>query len=258
MGLSSLDPSEFIQIDKGYAERLAQRKRLINSYPAVVLGFQPEMVPSLEELYKYLFGYYLPQRFPGLFKITTRIGLGTSRPEHLFKNLVTGDCHPLIPPTHDLRGPELTDAVNYLLQAIGTTIEEDFLMLLPDDLLPKKKGESKYKLRAFCTCFPSGFNSPAILGKELALIHEPVPGYKKRLQMSMDRFFARVVVGKPWRRWNWTITMHGELFTPDGNEIYETKVSKPVENEDPEKVRFFSFPFLSKVTWLFLSFPKDY
>ena len=234
MGLSSLDPNEFIQIDNGYAERLAQRKKLISTYPAVVLGFQPEMVQSLEELYEYLFGYYLPQRFPGLFKITIRMELEMRQPVRWLKNLVTGDCHPLIPPTRRLREPELTGAVNYLLQAIGTTIEEDFLMLLPDKLLPGNQGGSEYKMRAFCTCFPSGFNSPGILGKPLASIHQPVPGYKERLQMSMDRFFARVVVGKPWKRWNWTVTMHGELFTPNGNEIYE----RPVETEDPEKVSY--------------------
>lgn len=125
-------------------------------------------------------------------------------------------------------------------------------MLLPDNLLSEKKGGPEYKMRAFCTCFPSGFNSPGILGKTLVSVHEPVPGYKERLQMSMDRFFSRIVVGRPWRRWNWTVTMHEELFTPNGNDIYETEVSKLLENEDPEKVSYLDF-FLKKIKLSFSS-----
>lgn len=238
MGLASLNPSQWIQIDSGYSERIAKRRKLIETYPMVVNGFQPEMVPAIEELYEYLLGYYLPRRYPGLFRVMNRKSDKARKEESVFQNLVTGDLHPVMPRTKSLSaiGSEWIDAVNSLLRAIGTTIEDDILMLLPDTLLPNGSGNPEYKMRALCTCFPSGFNAPGFLGKPLASIHAPVPGYKEKLQMSMDRFFAKILVGKPWRRWNWTITMHDELCTPHGNETYEREVPKPTENDDPAKV----------------------
>jgi len=238
MGLSALEPSQWIQIDNGYSERIAKRKALIEKYPTVAYGFSPEIVPSIEELYEYLLGYYLPRRYPGLFRAVIRNGLGPTGEESWFENLVTGECHPITPPTRTAlaTGSEQAQAASCLLRVIGTTIEEDFLLLLPDSLLPNGGGGSEYKMRAFCVCFPSSFNAPGLLGKLLAAIHIPVPGYKEKLQMSMDRFFARTLVGKPWRRWNWTITTHSELCVPQGNEIYEKGMPKPVENDDPAEV----------------------
>ena len=238
MGLSALEPSQWIRIDNGYLERIAERKALIEQHPTVVYGFKPEMVPAIEELYEYLLGYYLPRRYPGLFQISLKKGLELTNEESWFENLVTGESHPIISPTRTARatGSERTQAVDYLLRAIATTIEEDFLMLLPDSLLPNGGEGPEYKMRAFCVCFPSGFNAPGFLGKPLAAIHTPVPRYKEKLQMSMDRFFARILVGKPWRRWNWTVTTHNELCIPHGNETYEKKMPKPMENSDPAQV----------------------
>lgn len=242
MGLSALDPNEWIQIDNGYPERISKRKELMEKYPSVVYGFNPEMVPAIEELYEYLLGYYLPRRYSGLFKIITRKGLSTEG-EPFLENLVTGDIYPIYPLSRAGMSEKLQwiEAVNYLLRAIGSNIEEDILMLLPDNLLPHGTEEPEYKMRAFCTCFPSGFNAPGFIGKPLAFIHELVPGYKEKLQMSMDRFFARIAVGKPWRRWNWTITMHDELCVPHGNETFEKKIPQPNSNEDPAKVSSISF-----------------
>ncbi|RPB21094.1 hypothetical protein L211DRAFT_841075 [Terfezia boudieri ATCC MYA-4762] len=239
MGLSALEPSQWIQIDNGYPERMAKRKALIEKYPTVVYGFKPEMVPAIEELYEYLLGYYLPRRYPGLFRISLKKGLGLASEESWFENLVTRECHPIIPPTRSAlaKGSKRAQAVDYLLRAIATTIEEDFLMLLPDSLLPNEGKVSDYIMRAFCVCFPSGFNASGFLGKPLAAIHTPVPGYKERLQMSMDRFFGRVMVGRLWRRWNWTVTTHNGLCVPHGNELYETEVPKPMENSDPAQAQ---------------------
>lgn len=52
-------------------------------------------------------------------------------------------------------------------------------------------------------------------------IHRPVPGYKEKIELSMDRFFARLPVGKVVKRANWAITTHSRLFVPSGNHLYE-------------------------------------
>ncbi|KAF8415876.1 hypothetical protein EV426DRAFT_628728 [Tirmania nivea] len=235
MGLSSLEPSQWIQIDNGYTERIAKRKALIENYPTVVYGFKPEIVPAIEELYEYLLGYYLPKRYPGLFRIRLK-GSGLTSEDSWLENLVTGECHPIVPPTaHTTQATasERAQAADHSLRAIATTIEEDFLILLPDSLLPDGGEESKYKLRAFCMCFASGVNPSDLLGKPLTAIHALVPGYKAKLEMSIDRFFGRMQVGRLWRRWNWGITTHNELCFAIGNETYEREMPKPMESSDP-------------------------
>ncbi|KAF8419282.1 hypothetical protein EV426DRAFT_567622 [Tirmania nivea] len=239
MGLSALEPSQWIQIDNGYLERIAKRRTFIEKCPTVAYGFKPEMVPAIEELYEYLLGYYLPRRYPGLFRISPKEGQGLTNEESWFENLVTGEYHPIIPPTRTVpaTGSGQAQTADYLLKTIATTVEEDFLLLLPDSLLPNGGQGSEYKMRAFCVCFPSGFNAKSFLGKALAVIHTPVPGYKEKLQMSMDRFFARISVGKSWRRWNWTVTMHSELCIPRGNKTFDGVMPKAAETSDPAQAQ---------------------
>ena len=263
MGISNCNPSEQVQIDGTYPSRIQYRKELMEKYPTVTYGWRPEIVKGIEELYEYLIGWYLPKRWPGLFRIVKKKkkakageGLGEGPgvlEEDWFENMVTGDEHPIIPPTRQVvvrSGSEWITAVDYLLRAIGTTIEEDILILLTDKdaaaLLPEGENllyldanDPDFKLRAFVACFPAGFNPAGSLGKRLGHIHGPVPGYKERLQMSVDRFFHRIVVGKPWRRWNWAITMNSELWTPHGHEIYEKlRKENPVKEDfDPAQVR---------------------
>lgn len=75
-------------------------------------------------------------------------------------------------------------------------MDEDILILLPSD-----DGDG-YSLKGFVNCFPAGFNTKEKLGLKLRDIHTPVPGYKQKLELSMDRFFDRLEVGKVVKRAN--------------------------------------------------------
>jgi hypothetical protein len=123
----------------------------------------------------------------------------------LFQNQVTGTTWPitLSPETPTIQALEI------LMQ----TVDEDFLILLPEH---SPEDQPKYILEAYTTCFPSGFNSREKLGLRLADIHGPVPGYQDKLERSMDRFFARIEVGKCVKRVNWSITIDTELFAAFG------------------------------------------
>jgi hypothetical protein len=55
---------------------------------------------------------------------------------------------------------------------------------------------------------------------KLREIHAPVPGYKEKLERSMDRYFANLPAGKIVKRANWAITTHPDLFAPSGNHLY--------------------------------------
>jgi hypothetical protein len=57
-------------------------------------------------------------------------------------------------------------------------------------------------LQGYVTCFPAGFNTKEKFGLKLRDIHKPVPGYKEKLELSMDRTFDRLEVGKVIKRSN--------------------------------------------------------
>jgi len=81
--------------------------------------------------------------------------------------------------------------------------------MLPEENVEK---DPKYVLEAFMTVFPSGFNPKEKLGLKLRNIHDPVPAYGERLEGSMDRFFAKLEIGKYAKRVNWSITTGTELY----------------------------------------------
>ncbi|KFY01814.1 hypothetical protein O988_02539 [Pseudogymnoascus sp. VKM F-3808] len=97
-----------------------------------------------------------------------------------------------------------TEALNH----IGSNLDEDFLMLLPSD-----DGDG-YTMKAFATCFASGFDASEKLGLKLRDIHGPVPKYMNILNKSMDRYFSALEVGKFKRRLNWTVVTNDKLVTP--------------------------------------------
>ncbi|KAI9734508.1 MAG: hypothetical protein M1834_002108 [Cirrosporium novae-zelandiae] len=131
--------------------------------------------------------------------------LASSEKQEMLHNLVTGSVYPTSP----YKDPIET------LKAIGMTVDEDFLILL------ESEDGDQYVLEAFVNCYPSGFDTREKFGKKLRDIHTPVPGYKAKLEKSMDRFFSRLEVGRIVRRVNWSITTHTNLFSPSGNHLYE-------------------------------------
>lgn len=163
-------------MDKTYLSRIALRKEIMRSYPSTVLQARSESIPAINELYTFLFSIYLPQRFPRIFILSS-----TS-----LYNTATCSSIPLIPSSDPIE----------TLSRIGENIDDEFLFLLKAD-----DGDG-YVLKAFVTCFPSGFDTEKKLGLKLREIHGPVPGYKEKLEMSMDRFFERLEVGRVVSRAN--------------------------------------------------------
>lgn len=68
-------------------------------------------------------------------------------------------------------------------------------------MLPSEDGDG-YRLKAFVACFPAGFDTKEKFGLKVRDIHGPVPGYKNKLERSMDRFFERLEIGRVVRRAN--------------------------------------------------------
>ncbi|KAL3464420.1 hypothetical protein BJX64DRAFT_96534 [Aspergillus heterothallicus] len=231
MAISTLEPSELIPMDKTYRDRLALRKSLLASHPDVVRALntskdEPErntrIREALCEWYAFVMGEYLPSRYPTMFRlIPGEKGDGT-----VLENTVTGDSFS-IDPEAVLRSMGSTtegeDAfLLHLMDILSSYIDEDFLILFPNPTSTTQSSvpqtdEPPYTLQLYNTYYPAGFNPHEKLGLPLAQIHTPVPGYKQKLEKSMDRFFARVEVGRFVVRANWSIMTPGaRLFAAFG------------------------------------------
>jgi hypothetical protein len=167
--------SDWIIIDKNYHDRVRLRARLLAQQDATVHGCLPPGRDAVREVYTFLLGVFLPGRYPAMFRLSAD---GT-----VFQNLVTGASHPVEPPR---------DA-GEALRVIGTTVEEDMFIL--------SQTPEGHVSDAFVCCFPSGFDPSEKLGKLLRDIHGPVPSYDK-IGPSMERFFARLEVGRSVKRSN--------------------------------------------------------
>lgn len=144
----------------------------------------------------------------------------TNNKESTTKTLLNKITNARIPLPHHGSGRDI-------LSTLGTFVDEDFLVLLPESSSPspspteekekEEQEEKKYTLEAYTTFYPAGFDTREKLGKRLSTIHDPVPRYKERLGKSMDRFFARLEVGKVVQRVNWSINTPGTgLFAAFG------------------------------------------
>ncbi|CAG8364229.1 unnamed protein product [Penicillium salamii] len=217
MSIQDATVDELIEMDKNYLERITLRESLIEQYPDQVSAADDSAKPAIDEFYIWLVGTYLPTRFPLMFQLQPQ-----NEKSQLLHCSVTGRDYSLEPDTSAI----------VTLRLMGGLVDDDLLFLLPSE-----DGDG-YKLRAFVTCFPNGFNTTEKLNLKLRDIHKPVPQYKEKLEKSMDRYLDRLKTGKFIKRANWTITTTNKLFTASGNHLYEGEaVAQEEINVDTARVR---------------------
>lgn len=225
IALETLEPSELIPIDKEYKDRISERRRVLKEHHDIALGIHsaagkgqsdvdgdelPLAHDAICELYEFVMGIYLPNRYPTMFKLIE--AKYESCKVFMLQNKVTGE----VLPASVSPGRPLVNA----LETLGKTVDEDMLILLPMESSGnerEKPSSLKYALQAYVTCFPSGFNTREKLGKQLNGVHEPVPGYREKIEKSMDRYFEKLEVGKFVKRVNWSITTGAGLFYAFGD-----------------------------------------
>ncbi|KAI8715133.1 hypothetical protein NCS52_01020300 [Fusarium sp. LHS14.1] len=189
MGIRRDTPSELLSIDHDYLDRVNQRREILKQHEDTVCGFLPGGEQAVLEIYAYFLTEYLPVRYPTMFQL--------SQDGTIFNNLVTNRSFPTKP----------LDVRSALLN-LGEIVEEELFLLMPDS--------DSYRLVAYVCCFPSSFDPAEKLGLLLKDIHKPVPGYEK-IGPSMERFFAKLQVGSPIKRQNWSVQVHPELFDCEAN-----------------------------------------
>lgn len=110
--------------------------------------------------------------------------------------------------------PDLGDAAHERepdpLAAARSRVAEDLCILTPDD-----RGDRGWVLAAGAVCFPSFWRLADKIGRPLAEVHDPVPGYPGPLAARVDGFLTRLRPGQGvWRR-NWSIHDVPDLFLPE-------------------------------------------
>ncbi|KAK6071381.1 hypothetical protein SCUP234_09695 [Seiridium cupressi] len=186
MGLRRTDINWITRMDQQYRERIEERKKILLQYPGA-LACVDMAVEMVNELYTFMFAHYLPKRYPTIFRLDTK--------SSTCHNTVLDEHVPLTPPVDRIEA----------LRHIALAVDEDFLMLLPSP-----DGDS-YTLQAFVWLYPVGFDPQSKLGMKLRDVHTPVPGYKKHLEMSMDRYFARLAPDSVVNRVNWAVATNSSL-----------------------------------------------
>lgn len=186
MGLIPLDLKDWIEPDPNMAADLAEKERLLAERYDEIVNVRPEAEHGSQEVLELLVEH-LPARFPSLYQ----------RTGDALYNAVTGQCWN--PAGSDLHPLDLA----------GRLVQEDLC------LMKKDPDSDVYRLVGASLCFPTRWSLAEKIGKSLAMIHAPTPGYKERLDSTMNRYFVRM--RKPVWRLNWGLVDDPTLFQPTGH-----------------------------------------
>jgi dimethylamine monooxygenase subunit A len=183
MGLMALRPEDWIELDDTLSATLLAKRRLLAERHEEVFAAMPDSEPAGAEVLAML-ADYLPRRFPTQYpRMNTTIAVAA-----------TGEMI-------GIGGP-------------GVHPLETAARLVPEDLCLMRRTDAGHVLVAACVCFPSRWRLADKIGRSVAEIHAPVPGYDKALGPPVDRFFEKITADRPVWRLNWTIHAHSELFQP--------------------------------------------
>lgn len=185
IGTRPLDPAEWLEPDVAMASQLAEKARLLAEQPDAVFAEMPESRPAQAELLSLLVAH-LPARLPELWRHSSQ-GIEV---------VATGETISL----GGIESPLLTSA-----------------KLVQDDLLILQRSPEGWRLTAASLCFPSSWVLVEKMGKVLADIHAPVPGFGPGTRQAevMARMFDALRPETPLIRWNFSLYGDDRLFHPD-------------------------------------------
>jgi dimethylamine monooxygenase subunit A len=194
MGLQPLPAEQWIEIDDGYATQLAAKRDLLATRHGDVFAALPEARPAAAEALALLLDHLRTYH-------ADRFAFDGGK----LRNVATGEVWDI---AHSSLHP---------LEQAGRLVQEDFCILQADDGTSNETCSNKirggtYRLAAGAVCFPSNWRLADKIGRALADVHGPVPGYAEKLSGPVDRFFKNLVAGTIMWRANWLIHATPELF----------------------------------------------
>ncbi len=188
MGMRTLDPRDWIEVDVELPAMLAEKQKLLSERHEEVFAALREADQGAQETLDLLLAY-LPEKYPQVYGWR----------DDLFCNFAAGEKW------------DIAQSKLHPLEAAGRLVQEDFCLLSLDSA----KGE--YRLTAASLCFPTRWLLAEKMGRSLDAIHHPVPGYAAILSENINRLFARLKPEWPMWRINWVVMDDGALFQPVGH-----------------------------------------
>lgn len=158
LALAKLEPDWWLEVEKNYAARIAQRKELFAKNGETVLSYLPGSELACKELMEMCL-QFLCARYPQFFSL--------SADQTIFHNGILKnetnlrDIHPL--------------------RVLLENVPEDFAIML------RNADNGFYYFHAGVICSALGWNVGTKIGLQLHEIHAPIPDYKEKMQFSMDR-----------------------------------------------------------------------
>lgn len=174
MGLKPLSPEEWIAIDEEFEFYLTCKTELLQHQASEMYGSSPGSEPAQQEAL-FLLLEYLVTHFPQYY---------------------------------DRQGDHVTCSITHQSWNITEFLDRPLelaALLIQEDLCLMQSTSSGYVFTAGCVCFPSHWSLLDKLGKPLAEIHQPVPGYAEMLENRVNAVFDRLRVDHSLCRLNWGI-----------------------------------------------------
>ncbi|CAB9501718.1 Protein of unknown function (DUF3445) [Seminavis robusta] len=192
-GLKRLRDSKFFLVEEPFRlqEELAlKEKALDDPERTVFVAESDDMCIKAQQECLELFLQYLPQRYPDLYSYNKQ--QNTIHVKPLGSTFYIND--------YQERPLELCERI----------VQEDLVLMRQ----PKQPEESQYIMSAAAVVF-SFFQLAEKLGKPVAFIHAPVPGYQEQLRRTLDLTFDKLLkTESPMWRNNWGLAPSGELDKP--------------------------------------------
>lgn len=185
IGTRPLDKANWLEPDQAMARQLGEKAHLLAERRDAVFAQLPESRAAQAELLTALTDH-LPSHFPELWRHSS-----------------TGM---LVVPTGEIIA--LDADISPLLTAAR---------LVQDDLLILQRDDAGWRLTAASLCFPSSWVLKEKMGRVLADIHAPVPGFGPGTRQAeiMARMFDAMRVETPMIRWNFSLYGDARLYHPD-------------------------------------------
>ncbi|KAM5345044.1 hypothetical protein ACJ41O_010906 [Fusarium nematophilum] len=195
MAIQKMEPDFWIELDNTYQEQVRERREIYAEHGKDILQALPGSELACKELMEMAI-QFLCARYPSHFALK----------HNMFENQILGTTYDVLE----------TDPLLLLLE----NVPEDFAIMLRD---PES---GRYYFRAGVICASTGWSLGTKIGLGLPEIHQPVPDYREKMQLSMDRFFTKMPADKPVQRGAWGFEIGRHLYAPPGHSSLDARATQ--------------------------------
>ena len=189
LALTKLEPNWWLELEHSYCTTMSTRLALWQQHGTLVLDYLPGVDFAAKEVMELALQFYAT-RYPQFFTLAHAAAGWTFHNRLLGTSTAVHAIHPL--------------------HVLVRHVPEDFALMV-------RHPDGQYYFRGGVICSALGWNVGTKLGRPLRAIHDPVPEYAAKMDVSMDRFFAKMPTHKPIQRGSWEFAVDRPLFLAPGD-----------------------------------------